>query len=165
MHYSVEFREDRIPRMVKPGGVVFLTELKRRFEPGAERSSGRADSISTPLATAPCENGSSACLESLSKDSRRAREVESAVVDLVRYQPLPGSVNLSTITDRVGGYSLQFGYVYGSTACKRLAPDRSSCCVEDGLLRLSIAISRLVRNAIVIRWIRGMGSAWGGTRR
>lgn len=46
-------------------------------------------------------NSNSRGVESLSRDSRRGRDVKSAEVDLMGYQPLPGSVKLSHITEQV----------------------------------------------------------------
>lgn len=68
------------------------------------------DSLSTSTSTlqvAPgcSESGSNSNsrVESLSRDSRRGRDVKSAEVDLIRYQPLPGSVRLANVTEKVPG--------------------------------------------------------------
>lgn len=66
------------------------------------------DSLSTSTSTlqvAPgcSESGSNSNsrVESLSRDSRRGRDVKSAEVDLIRFQPLPGSVRLANVTEKV----------------------------------------------------------------
>lgn len=66
------------------------------------------DSLSTSTSTlqvAPgcSESGSNSNsrVESLSRDSRRGRDVKSAEVDLVGYQRLPGSVRLASVTEKV----------------------------------------------------------------
>lgn len=96
--YSVAMVDNRRP------SVAFFTALddnKGSVDTGM-------DSLSTTTSTlqvAPgcSESGSNANsrVDSLSRDSRRGRDVKSAEVDLVRYQPLPGSVKLASVTEKV----------------------------------------------------------------
>lgn len=94
--------------------VAFLTTLDddRGFT-GADtlpnnQNERTVDSLSTSASTlqvAPgcSESGSNSNsrVESLSKDSRRGRDVRSAEVDLIGYQPLPGSIRLASVTEKV----------------------------------------------------------------
>lgn len=91
--------------MDKSGGSVFLTDLKDALISDAHSlqiNDSDSNGTSTPLAVASSDTGSTSRLESLSKDSRRSRDVESAEVDLVGYQPLPFPVILPAIIDKVG---------------------------------------------------------------
>lgn len=84
---------------------MFLTDLKDTLisdAPSLRMNGSGSNGTSTPLAPTSSDTGSASRLESMSKDSRRSRDVESAEVDLVGYQPLPFPVILPAITDKVG---------------------------------------------------------------
>lgn len=97
----------------KRTSVAFLTGLNERVRGATPNNVGTAagrstndvtaDSTSTSTFPAPAasENGSNSRVESLSRDSRKGRDVKSAEVDLVGYQPLPGSVKLSNVIEKV----------------------------------------------------------------
>lgn len=106
----------------KRASVAFLTGLNERVgaaTPFGNAAGGRStndatgDSTSTSTLPAPAsENGSNSRVESLSRDSRKGRDVKSAEVDLVRYQPLPGSVKLSNTIEKV--------WLYGSESLSKI---------------------------------------------
>ncbi|CAM9450500.1 unnamed protein product [Ectocarpus sp. 4 AP-2014] len=90
--------------------VAFLTSLADNTSGSntPAESSNQHDSLSTSASTlraAPgySESGSNSNsrVETLSRDSRRGRDVKSAEIDLVRYQPLPGSVRFASVTEKV----------------------------------------------------------------
>lgn len=94
--------------------VAFLTTLddtKGSVDSSVVDSLSSATSTSTARQAAPgcSESGSNSNsrVDSLSRDSRRGRDVKSAEVDLVRYQPLPGSVKLASVTEKVHFFTRQ----------------------------------------------------------
>ncbi|CAM9908056.1 unnamed protein product, partial [Scytosiphon promiscuus] len=87
----------------KRPSVAFLTALEDNNN-NRQDADHTVDSVSTSTMAPGCsESGSNSNsrLESLSRDSRRGRDVKNAEVDLVGYQPLPKSVRLASITEKV----------------------------------------------------------------
>lgn len=86
--------------------VAFLTTLddnKGSVDSSAVDSLSTATSTTLHAAPGCSESGSNSNsrVDSLSRDSRRGRDVKSAEVDLIRYQPLPGSVKLASVMEKV----------------------------------------------------------------
>lgn len=83
--------------------VAFLTALddhKGSVDTGVDSLSTTSTRQGAPGCSESGSNSNSR-VDSLSRDSRRGRDVKSAEVDLVRYQPLPGSVKLGIVTEKV----------------------------------------------------------------
>lgn len=90
--------------------VAFLTSLADNTSGSNTPAEGSNQHVSLSTSTSTLQagpgysesgNNSNSRVETLSRDSRRGRDVKSAEIDLVRYQPLPGSVRLASVTEKV----------------------------------------------------------------
>lgn len=121
----------------KRTSVAFLTALDDKTTFSRPSSNNHNDVVAdssinststlAPAASEACSGSNSrGGVESLSRDSRRGRDVKSAEVDLVEYQPLPGYVKLSHVTEKVCFWCLGMLAVRNTSVFFRGAFDRSA---------------------------------------